>query len=242
MLADRRYCYPLTITDFASRYLLCCEGLETTKESYAFTVFERTFKDFGLPRAIRSDNGVPFASNSAFFGLSKLSVWWLRLGIGIERIKPGNPQQNGRHERMHLTLKKEATKPPGKNFLQQQAKFDAFIHDYNQERPHQALNMRYPAELYTPSPRPYTGLPELHYPFHDMTITVTQCGRLCFGRRKINLSGVFAGQNVGVREVADHIWLISFMHYDLGFFDDETSRVECAPNPFSAKVSTMCPV
>ena len=97
MLADHRYCYPLTITDFASRYLLCCEALETTKECYAFTVFERTFKDFGLPRAIRSDNGVPFASNSAFFGLSKLSVWWLRLGIGIERIKPGNPQQNGRH-------------------------------------------------------------------------------------------------------------------------------------------------
>jgi putative transposase len=242
MLADLRYCYPLTITDFASRYLLCCEALETTKESYAFTVFERAFKDFGLPRAIRSDNGVPFASNSTFFGLSKLSVWWLRLGIAIERIKPGNPQQNGRHERMHLTLKKEATKPPGKNFLQQQAKFDYFIHEYNQERPHQALNMRCPAELYIPSPRPYTGLPELSYPFHDMTITVTQCGRLCFGRRKINLSGVFAGQNVGVKEIADHVWLISFMHYDLGFFDDQTSRVECAPNPFSAKVSTVCPV
>jgi putative transposase len=242
MLADRRYCYPLTITDFASRYLLCCEGLATTKEIYAFSVFERAFKDFGLPRAIRSDNGVPFASNSAFFGLSKLSVWWLRLGIDIERIKPGNPQQNGRHERMHLTLKQEATKPPGKNFLQQQAKFDAFIHEYNWERPHQALNMRYPAELYTSSPRPYIGLPDLEYPFHDMTITVTQCGRLCFGRRKINLSQVFAGQNVGVREVADHVWLISFMHYDLGFFDDQTSRVECAPNPFSVKVSTMCPV
>jgi putative transposase len=102
--------------------------------------------------------------------------------------------------------------------------------------------MRYPAELYAPSVRPYTGLPDLQYPFHDMTITVTQCGRLCFGRRKINLSGVFAGQNVGVREVADHVWLISFMHYDLGFFDDTCNRVECAPNPFSAKVSTMCPV
>src|SRR6202789_1389124 len=242
MLADRRYLYPLTITDFASRYLLCCDALSTTKQEYAFSVFERAFKDFGLPRAIRSDNGVPFASNSAFFGLSKLSVWWLRLGIGIERIRPGNPQQNGRHERMHLTLKKEATKPPGKNFLQQQAKFDSFIHDYNRERPHQALNMQYPAELYTPSPRPYTGLAELHYPFHDMTITVTQCGRLCFGRRKINLSGVFAGQNVGVRQVADHILLISVMHYALRFFDDETSRVECAPNPFSAKLSTMCPV
>jgi putative transposase len=242
MLADRRYCYPLTITDFASRYLLCCEALATTKEIYPFTVFERAFKDYGLPKAIRSDNGTPFASNTAFFGLSKLSLWWLRLGIGIESIKPGNPQQNGRHERMHLTLKKEATKPPGKNFLQQQAKFDTFIHDYNEERPHQAIGMKYPAELYSPSVRPYAGLPELEYPFHDRTVTVTQCGRLCFGTRKINLSAVFAGQNVGVREVADHIWLISFMHYDLGFFDDQCNRVECAPNPFSARVSTMSPV
>jgi len=131
MLADRRYCYPLTLTDFASRYLLCCEALHSTKEQYAFTVFERAFKEFGLPSAIRSDNGVPFASRNAFFGLSKLSVWWLRLGIGIERIKPAHPQQNGRHERMHLTLKKEATKPPGKNFLQQQARFDQFIRIYN---------------------------------------------------------------------------------------------------------------
>ena len=135
MLADKRYCYPLTITDFASRYLLCCDALAATKEIYAFTVFERAFKDFGLPLAIRTDNGTPFASNSAFFGLSKLSVWWLRLGIAIERIKPGNPQQNGRHERMHLTLKKEATKPPAKNFLQQQAKFDRFIECYNQRAP-----------------------------------------------------------------------------------------------------------
>ena len=112
MLADKRYCYPLTITDFASRYLLCCDALATTQETFAFTVFERAFKDFGLPLSIRSDNGTPFSSRSAFFGLSKLSVWWLRLGIGIERIEPGKPQQNGRHERMHLTLKKEATKPP----------------------------------------------------------------------------------------------------------------------------------
>ena len=161
MLADRRYCYPLTVTDFASRYLLCCDALETTRESYAFSVFERTFKDFGLPRAIRTDNGVPFASTTAFFGLSKLSVWWLRLGIQIERIKPGHPQQNGRHERMHLTLKKEATRPAAKNFLQQQAKFDRFLECFNHERPHQALGMRCPAELYQPSARPYRGLSEL---------------------------------------------------------------------------------
>ena len=242
MLADRRYCYPLTISDFASRYLLSCESLSSTQETYAFTVFERVFKDFGLPKAIRTDNGVPFASPHALFGLSKLSVWWLRLGIDIERIKPGHPEQNGRHERMHLTLKKEATKPAAQNFLQQQARFDEFIDCFNQERPHQALGMKYPAELYQPSPRPYRGLDELHYPFHDRTITVTQCGRICFGRRKINLSTVFAGQNVGVKEVSDRIWLVSFMDYDLGFFDHETGRLGTAENPFAAKVLPMCPV
>lgn len=241
MLADKRYCYPLTITDAASRYLIACDALTSTKEMYAFTVFERVFKDFGLPLSIRTDNGVPFASRSALFGLSKLSVWWLRLGIGIERIKPGNPQQNGRHERMHLTLKKEATKPPGKNFLQQQDKFDQFIEYYNRQRPHQALGMKYPAEIYEPSPRTYQGLSDLEYPFHDRTITVTTCGRICLGRRKINLSVVFAGQNVGVKEVSDKIWLVSFMKYDLGFFDQEVGRVTSVENPFDAKVLPMCP-
>jgi putative transposase len=242
MLADRRYCYPLTISDFASRYLIACDALSTTKERYAFTVFERAFKDFGLPMAIRTDNGVPFASSQAIFGLSKLSVWWLRLGIQIERIRPGHPEQNGRHERMHLTLKKEATKPAASNFLQQQAKFDDFIEEYNNERPHQALNMKFPAELYAPSTTLYRGLGELEYPFHDKTVTVTRCGRICFGRQKINLSVVFAGQNVGVKEVADKIWLVSFMQYDLGFFDHETCRLECAENPFAAKLLPMSPV
>src|SRR2546421_5723913 len=151
MLANRGSCYPLTITDFASRYLLTCEALGTTQETFAFTVFERTFKEFGLPQMIRTDNGVPFVSAHALDGLSKLSVWWLRLGIQIERIKPGHPQQNGRHERMHLTLKKEATRPPGMNILQQQAKFDAFVNEFNTERPHKTLEMKCPAELYTPS-------------------------------------------------------------------------------------------
>jgi putative transposase len=159
MLADRRYCYPLTITDFASRYLIACEALQSTKEAYAFTVFENVFKEFGLPNAIRTDNGVPFASPNALFNLSKLPVWWLRLGIAIERIKPGNPQQNGRHERMHLTLKLETTKPAARNFLQQQAKFDDFVECYNNERPHQALDMQCPAQRYRPSLRPYRGLP-----------------------------------------------------------------------------------
>jgi putative transposase len=227
---------------FASRYLLTCEALSTTKEVYAFTVFERVFKEFGLPKAIRTDNGVPFASAHALFGLSKLSVWWLRLGIGIERIKPGHPEQNGRHERMHLTLKKEATKPAAQNFLQQQAKFDDFIDCYNHQRPHQALDMQYPAELYRPSPRPYRGLGELEYPFHDRTVTITHCGRICLGKRKINLSQVFAGQNVGVKEVSDKIWLVTFMHYDLGFFDHETGRLEPVDNPFEPKVLPMSPV
>lgn len=160
-------------------------------------------------------NGVPFASPNALFNLSRLSVWWLRLGIAIERIKPGNPQQNGRHERMHLTLKLETTKPAGANFLQQQAKFDDFIDGFNNERPHQALGMDCPAQHYAPSPRIYTGLPDLDYPFHDKAVTVTTCGRICYNRKKINLSQVFAGQTVGIKQVEDHIWLVSFVDYDL---------------------------
>jgi putative transposase len=236
MLGNRRYCYPLTITDFASRYLITCDALSTTQGQFAFTVFERAFKDFGLPRAIRTDNGVPFASAHALYGLSKLSVWWLRLGIQIERIKPGHPEQNGRHERMHLTLKKEATKPAAANVLQQQARFDAWLEQYNQERPHQALGMKVPADVYTRSPRVYRGLEDLTYPFHDQTIAVTHCGRICFKGRKVNLSHVFAGQNVGVTQVGERIWLVTFMQYDLGYFDDETCRLEPIENPFGPKL------
>jgi len=239
MLADRRYCYPLTITDYASRYLLTCDALSTTKEVYAFSVFERAFKDFGLPTAIRTDNGVPFSSPNALYGLSKLSVWWLRLGINIERIKPGHPEQNGRHERMHLTLKKEATKPAAENFLVQQARFDNFIDYYNTERPHQALNMQMPAELYKKSPRPYQGLGDLDYPFHDRAALVTNCGRICYKRRKINVSTVFAGQLLGVKQVTNSVWLVSFMHYDLGYFDAETVRLEPIKNPFRSNVLPM---
>ena len=241
MLADRRYCYPLTVTDFASRYLLLCEGLATTKEQFAFLAFERLFLERGLPRGIRTDNGVPFGSGGALYGLSKLAVWWLRLGIQIERIRPGHPEQNGRHERMHLTLKREATKPAAPNFLQQQARFDAFVTRFNEERPHQALAMRTPAEVYTPATRRYRGLPPLAYPWHDWTATVTHCGRICRQTRKINLSQVFAGQLVGVRQETDRIWLVSFMHYDLGYFDDETCRLEPIHNPFGPNLSPVSP-
>lgn len=242
LLGNKSYCYPLTITDYSSRYLLACESLDSTKEDLAFTVFERVFKEFGLPDAIRTDNGVPFSSPNALFGLSKLSVWWLRLGIAIERIKPGNPQQNGRHERMHLTLKNETTKPSAFNFLQQQEKFDHFIEEYNNQRPHQAIGMKYPGEIYVPSSRIYQGLPEVSYPYHDKIITVTQCGRICMGKKKINFSTVFAGQNVGVREIEDRIWLVSFMNFDLGYFDEDSCRVEPLDNPFRDKVLTMSSV
>jgi len=241
LLGNRRYCYPLTITDFASRYLLACEALSSTKERYAFGVFEQAFQEFGLPEAIRTDNGVPFASAHALYGLSKLAVWWLRLGIGLERIAPGHPEQNGRHERLHLTLKTEATHPAAPHVLQQQARFDTFRDRYNTERPHQALEMQTPASVYTPSPRPYTGLTELEYPLHDWTAVITTCGRICYQRRKINVSQVFAGQKVGVKQTGDHVWLVTFMDYDLGYFDDETCRLEPIDNPFGPKLLPMSP-
>lgn len=231
-LGNRAYCYPLTVTDHASRYLLLCEALDSTRESLAFTAFERLFQERGLPAAIRSDNGVPFASPNALFNLSKLAVWWIRLGIAIERIMPGHPQQNGRHERMHLTLKKETTRPAGMNSLQQQAKFDAFVDEFNTERPHEAIGMKCPAEIYTPSNKPYRGLPELAYPFHDKDLLVTDCGRICMHKKKINLSLVFAGQRVGLKEVEDGIWLVSFMHYDLGYIDLEQRTLQPIDTPF----------
>ena len=196
------------------------EALESTKQTTAFTGFLRLFKDRGLPEAIRTDNGLPFASPNGLYNLSKLSVWWLRLGINIERIKPGQPQQNGRHERMHLTLKRETTRPPQMNSLQQ-ARFDEFGNEFNTERPHEAFQMKCPKELYQPSMRPYNGLPEVAYPFHDKDVLVTACGRICMHRKKINISTVMAGQRLGIKEVDDGIWLVSFMHHDLGYIDLE---------------------
>ncbi len=239
MMGNKRYCYPLTITDYHSRFLLACEGLESTKEVFAFTIFERIFKEFGLPKAIRTDNGLPFASPNALYGLSKLSVWWLRLGIRIERIKPGKPQQNGRHERMHLTLKKETTKPPAFNLLQQQDKFDYFQEIYNNQRPHQGINMKYPGELYTPSVNDYNGLPDIEYLFADKAVTITRCGRICIGKQKINVSSALAGQKVGLTQTDDNVWLVTFMDYDLGYFDNNNGRLEPIVNPFREKLLPM---
>ena len=238
-LGNRQYCYPLTVTDHVSRFVLMCEALESTREPGVFTAFQRLFAERGLPDAFRSDNGLPFASPNGLYNLSKLSVWWLRLGINIERIKPGRPQQNGRHERMHLTLKKETTRQPGMNILQQQARFDEFIHEFNTERPHEALNMKCPEEVYAPSPRPYTDLPDIEYPGHDKDILVTACGRICMHRKKINISTVMAGQRLGIKEVDDGIWLISFMQYDLGYIDLEQKTLQTIDNPFGTRLSPM---
>jgi hypothetical protein len=183
--------------------------------------------------------GLPFASPNGLYNLSRLSVWWLRLGIAIERIKPGKPTQNGRHERMHLTLKTETTRPPGMNSLQQQARFDDFVQEFNQERPHEALDMKTPAELYRPTARPYRGLPEIDYPMHDRDALVTACGRICMHRKKINISTVMAGQRLGLKEVDDGIWVVSFMDYDLGYIDLEQKTLQPIDNPFGSRVSPM---
>jgi transposase InsO family protein len=238
-LGNGHYCYPLTVTDQTSRYLLLCEALESTREAPVIEAFLELFRERGLPVAIRSDNGLPFASPNGLYNLSRLSVWWLRLGIAIERIKPGHPQQNGRHERMHLTLKKEATRPPGGNSLQQQARFDAFLEEFNTERPHEALAMKCPADLYGTSPRAYRGLPDLEYPFHDRDILVTACGRICMHQKKINISTVLANQKLGLKEVDEGIWLVSFMHYDLGYIDLEQRTLQTIDNPFGTRLSPM---
>jgi transposase InsO family protein len=238
-LGNRQYCYPLTVTDQASRYLLAVEAFDSNRQDGVIEAFLQLFRERGLPGAIRSDNGVPFASPNGLYNLSKLSVWWLRLGIAIERIKPGHPQQNGRHERMHLTLKKETTHPAGRNSLQQQARFDDFVKEFNEERPHEALGMKTPAEVYRPSMRRYEGLQEIDYPFHDKALMVTSCGRICMHRKKINLSTVMAGQKVGLKEVDDGIWLVTFMHYDLGYIDLEQRTLQTIDTPFGSSVLPM---
>jgi putative transposase len=163
-MGNGRYCYPLTVTDGFSRYLLGCHGLPSTAVQGAKPVFTRLFQEYGLPQYIRSDNGVPFATNT-LARLSRLSAWWVRLGILPQLIEPGRPRQNGRHERMHRTLKQEATRPPAPAMSSQQQRFDRFRRDFNDERPHEALDQQTPASVYQPSPRPMPSkLPPLEYP------------------------------------------------------------------------------
>lgn len=176
-----------------------------TKAEGALPALERLFKERDLPRAIRSDNGAPFASPNGLFNLSELSVWRLLLGIEIERIKPGNPQQNGRHQRMHRTLKAEASRPASISCQQQQPRFDAFVRECYQERPHEALGMQPPADLYAPSNRPYRGQPEIDQPLHDREVMVTAGRRICMHRNKANNFTSLAGQRLGIKEVDEAI-------------------------------------
>jgi putative transposase len=235
-MGSRAYCFPLTITDFTTRYLIGCEALSSTSEAPCYAVFDQAFKEYGLPEAIRSDNGVPFASGNSLWGLTRLSVWWIRLGIKLERIKPGNPQQNGRHERMHRTLKLAATIPPGLNLLQQQEKFFSFIDEYNSERPHQALEMKCPAEVYERSARPYRGLSDITYPDCEKTILISNCGRVCIKKMKVHISKAFANQPVGLQEVDDSIWEVYFMDYLLGYFDEYSRKFAPREDPFGIKL------
>lgn len=238
-MRNKQYCYPLTISDQYSRYLIACEALENTKEDACIEIFDRVFQEYGLPNAIRSDNGVPFGTRS-FFGLSRLNVYWLRLGIKLERIEPGCPEQNGRHERMHRTLKEETTKPPSSNLLSQQEKFDAFRETYNKERPHQALNMKSPADLYEASRKKFNPfLDPLEYPDHENTHQVSLCGSVHLkNKKRLYIGEPFGGQNVGIKRVEEDIWKITFMSYDLGFFDLDNPKIQLAPNPFLIRTET----
>lgn len=234
-LGNRNYCYPLTITDHYSRFILGCEALESTETDGAWSSFERVFQCYGLPRAIRSDNGVPFSSRS-MNGWSQLSVWWLRLGIELERIEPGHPEQNGRHERMHWTLKREATRPASPSLFHQQSRFDHFRHEFNCYRPHEALEMRTPSVLYVKSDCLYPAqLPELDYPLHDMVRTVDEAGRVYLRKRtSIHLSAALRGEDVGLKEIKPYIWQVNFMTHDLGVFDETTkifSQKQPVPPP-----------
>lgn len=231
-LGDQSYCYPLTVTDQHSRYLLCCDGMAAIDEDQARDSLEMTFREHGLPSVMRSDNGVPFAS-TGLAGLSKLSVYWMRLGIVPERIRPAHPQENGQHERMHRTLKRETTRPPRANLLQQQEAFDAFVDEFNTERPHEALDMKRPAQVYKPSSRRYPDLlPEPEYPTHDDVLRVTATGGIYLYRRKhIYLGVALSKQLVGIREEEDGRWLVSFMHIDLGYVETNDAFTPIMPTP-----------
>jgi transposase InsO family protein len=217
---DGRYCYPLTIADQHTRFLLVCHGLLSTETVTAKPVFERAFRAYGLPIAIRTDNGVPFATQ-AIHGLSYLNVWWMRLGIVHQRIRPGCPQENGAHERMHRTLKRQAVKPVRATCAAQQRNFDAFRREYNTERPHERLGQQTPASRYRPAPRPYPErLTPLEYPGHFIAKRVTTGGTFRFQNRLLYLARAMVDQTIGLEETDDGVWAIHFNTVLLATFDE----------------------
>ncbi len=220
------YCYPLTVTDGFSRYLLGCQALYSTAVNGVKPVFTRLFHEFGLPKRIRTDNGVPFATNT-LARLSALSAWWVRLGVMPELIEPGKPQQNGRHERMHKTLKAEATRPAAGCLSAQQRKFNCFRTEFNEERPHEALDQNTPASVYEPSPRNMPSkLPPLEYPDRFEIRYVSANGGIRWNSDWVNVSTVCAGEYVGLEEIDDGIWNVYFGPLKLGRLHERHMRIE----------------
>jgi putative transposase len=225
---DGLYCYPLTVADGYSRFLLGCQALSSTRVAEAKPVFTRLFKEFGLPKRIRTDNGVPFATNT-LGRLSQLSAWWVRLGILPEFIEPGKPQQNGRHERMHRTLKAETTRPPARTRRAQQLKFDRFREEFNCQRPHEALDMRTPAACYEPSPRKMPNKPApLEYPDRFEVRYVSANGGIRWNHQWVNVSHVCVGEYVGLEEIDDGVWNVYFGPLKLGRLLERHMRIEDA--------------
>ena len=239
---DGRYCYPLTVTDGYSRFLLACQGRASTAHDGARPVFRRLFQEYGVPQVIRTDNGVPFAT-TALGRLSRLSVWWIRLGIYPELIEPGHPEQNGRHERMHRTLKQHTARPPAASGRAQQRRFDRFRHEFNGERPHEALGQRTPQSFYKRSPRLLPRpLPEIEYPAHFEVRLVSRNGGIRWSSHWVNVSHVLGTEYVGLEEVGDGIWDVHFGPLRLGQMDERTRKIEDALGRRARKkVSPMSP-
>lgn len=224
---DGQRCDPLTISDATTRYLLRCQAVGRPDYTHVQAVFEATFREYGLPEALRTDNGAPFASRG-LGGLSRLSVGWVKLGVAVERIKPGHPEQNGRHERMHRTLKEETASPPADNRRAQQRHFDRFRLEYNEERPHDALDLKTPASLYVPSPRPYPSrLPEIEYPDDMVVRKVRPSGAIKWNGAEVFISDVLEGEPVGLLPLDDRYYRIYFMALPLALFD--SYRLRAAP-------------
>lgn len=225
---DGIYCYPLTVTDGCSRYLLECKGLHSTALTLARPVFVKIFRRYGLPRIIRTDNGTPFAT-TAIGRLSRLSIWWIRLGIFPELIEPGRPQQNGRHERMHRTLKGETTRPPAATLRGQQIRFNRFREEFNNVRPHEALDQETPASCYRPSRRPYPSrVPQVDYPAHFEKRLVSRNGGFRWKTERVPLTHSLESQYVGLEEVDDGRWDVYFGHVRLGQLDERTFTIKDA--------------
>jgi len=225
MTGDNNRCDPLTITDNYSRYLIRCQALQPVMEGTLRPIFTGAFCEYGLPEVIRTDNGAPFATTTVG-GLSRLSVWWIRLGIIPERIRPGKPHQNGRHERMHRTLKEETASPPHATGPRQQAAFDRFRQEYNYERPHEAQGQRLPASLYVPSPRSYPLiLPEMTYPDDMQVRWVKSQGDISWKSHHVYLTATLAGELVGLRQIAENLWDIYFGPIRLAQLDTAKQRL-----------------